>query len=185
MAALWLGEVVGRGVARGPPSPLRGGGRGEPGRLAGDGNDRLKGGNGDNVLVGGDGDDLLAGGGRDLLVGGTGADRILGNAEDAILIAGTTPYDGNESGLAAIMAEWTRADRNFQQRVDALMAGVGSAGRRQPGAAVRAGDRLTPEEIAALVCQRDRADSSHHCPHGRPTSLLFALHDLERQFRRV
>jgi DNA mismatch repair protein MutL len=52
-------------------------------------------------------------------------------------------------------------------------------------AAVRAGDRLTPEEIAALVRQRARADHSHHCPHGRPTSLLFTLHDLERQFRRV
>jgi len=52
-------------------------------------------------------------------------------------------------------------------------------------AAVRAGDRLTPEEIAALVRQRGRADNSHHCPHGRPTSLLFTLHDLERQFRRV
>src|SRR5262245_5419262 len=52
-------------------------------------------------------------------------------------------------------------------------------------AAVRAGDRLTPEEIAALVRQRGRADHSHHCPHGRPTSLLFSLHDLERQFRRA
>jgi len=52
-------------------------------------------------------------------------------------------------------------------------------------AAVRAGDRLTPEEIATLIRQRGRADHSHHCPHGRPTSLLFTLHDLESQFRRV
>ena len=51
--------------------------------------------------------------------------------------------------------------------------------------AVRAGDRLTAEEISALVGQRALADNSHHCPHGRPTSLLFTLHDLERQFRRV
>jgi DNA mismatch repair protein MutL len=51
--------------------------------------------------------------------------------------------------------------------------------------AVRAGDRLTAEEINALVRQRTLADNSHHCPHGRPTSLLFTLHDLERQFRRV
>ena len=50
---------------------------------------------------------------------------------------------------------------------------------------MRAGDRLTSEEIAALVCQRDRADSSHLCLHGRSTSLLLTLHDLERQFRRV
>jgi DNA mismatch repair protein MutL len=52
-------------------------------------------------------------------------------------------------------------------------------------AAVRAGDRLTPEQMAALVEQRRLADDTHHCPHGRPTALLFSRHDLERQFRRV
>jgi DNA mismatch repair protein MutL len=52
-------------------------------------------------------------------------------------------------------------------------------------AAVRAGDRLTPEQIAALIAQRELADDTHHCPHGRPTALLFSRHDLERQFRRV
>ncbi len=52
-------------------------------------------------------------------------------------------------------------------------------------AAVRAGDRLTSEQMAALVEQRQLADDTHHCPHGRPTALLFSRHDLERQFRRV
>jgi DNA mismatch repair protein MutL len=51
--------------------------------------------------------------------------------------------------------------------------------------AVRAGDRLSAEEIAALLEQRQLADDTHHCPHGRPTALLFSRHDLERQFRRV
>ena len=51
--------------------------------------------------------------------------------------------------------------------------------------AVRAGDRLTPEQMAALVEQRRLADDTHHCPHGRPTALLFSRHDLDRQFRRV
>ncbi len=52
-------------------------------------------------------------------------------------------------------------------------------------AAVRAGDRLTTEQMAALFEQRQLADDTHHCPHGRPTALLFSRHDLERQFRRV
>ncbi len=52
-------------------------------------------------------------------------------------------------------------------------------------AAVRAGDPLTSEEIAALVAQRQLADDTHHCPHGRPTALLFSRHDLDRQFRRT
>jgi DNA mismatch repair protein MutL len=52
-------------------------------------------------------------------------------------------------------------------------------------AAVRAGDRLTQEQIAALIEQRHLVDDTHHCPHGRPTALLFSKHDLDRQFRRV
>jgi DNA mismatch repair protein MutL len=51
--------------------------------------------------------------------------------------------------------------------------------------AVRAGDRLTPEEMTALAAQRSLADDTHHCPHGRPTALLFSRQELERQFRRV
>jgi DNA mismatch repair protein MutL len=52
-------------------------------------------------------------------------------------------------------------------------------------AAVRAGERLSPEQISDLLAQRHLADDHHHCPHGRPTALLFTRHDLERQFRRA
>jgi DNA mismatch repair protein MutL len=51
--------------------------------------------------------------------------------------------------------------------------------------AVRSGDRLTAEQIAALVAQRHLANDTHHCPHGRPTTLLFSRYELDRQFRRV
>jgi DNA mismatch repair protein MutL len=51
-------------------------------------------------------------------------------------------------------------------------------------AAVRAGDRLSPEMIAELLSQRELAQDSHHCPHGRPTSLRFSRRDLERYFER-
>jgi DNA mismatch repair protein MutL len=52
-------------------------------------------------------------------------------------------------------------------------------------AAVRAGDRLTAEAIRELLAQRELAQNSHHCPHGRPTSFRFTRHDLERHFKRV
>jgi DNA mismatch repair protein MutL len=52
-------------------------------------------------------------------------------------------------------------------------------------AAVKAGDRLTTEQIAALLDQRHLANDTHHCPHGRPTSLLFSRKDLDRQFGRT
>ena len=51
-------------------------------------------------------------------------------------------------------------------------------------AAVKAGDPLTADEIAALLAQRGRAERSSHCPHGRPTTLHLTLRDLERQFKR-
>ncbi|MBI2824321.1 MAG: DNA mismatch repair endonuclease MutL [Planctomycetia bacterium] len=52
-------------------------------------------------------------------------------------------------------------------------------------AAVKAGDRLTGEEIAALLEQRHLAQDTHHCPHGRPTALVFTREDLDRQFKRT
>ena len=52
-------------------------------------------------------------------------------------------------------------------------------------AAVKAGDPLSPEEITHLLKLRDMAEDSHHCPHGRPTSLLFSRSELDRQFKRT
>jgi DNA mismatch repair protein MutL len=52
-------------------------------------------------------------------------------------------------------------------------------------AAVRAGDVLTPEEVSALLAQRHLVEDTHHCPHGRPTALLFTRQELDRQFRRT
>jgi hypothetical protein len=52
-------------------------------------------------------------------------------------------------------------------------------------AAVKAGDRLSPEEIDYLMRLRAAAEDSHHCPHGRPTSLVFSRQELDRQFKRV
>ena len=52
-------------------------------------------------------------------------------------------------------------------------------------AAIKAGDWLSPEEVEALVSQRHLAQDSHHCPHGRPTALVFTRDDLDRQFKRI
>jgi DNA mismatch repair protein MutL len=52
-------------------------------------------------------------------------------------------------------------------------------------AAVKYGDHLTPEEVDSLLAQRHLAQDHHHCPHGRPTALVFTREDLDRQFRRI
>ncbi len=52
-------------------------------------------------------------------------------------------------------------------------------------AAIKAGQRLQPEEIEALLAQRHLIDDSHHCPHGRPTTLRLSREELDRQFGRL
>ncbi|MEX0726003.1 MAG: DNA mismatch repair endonuclease MutL [Planctomycetaceae bacterium] len=52
-------------------------------------------------------------------------------------------------------------------------------------AAVKAGQKLTPEEIESLLAQRHHIDDAHHCPHGRPTALVLSREILDRQFGRL
>lgn len=52
-------------------------------------------------------------------------------------------------------------------------------------AAIKSGQRLTPEEIDSLLRQRHLVDDAHHCPHGRPTALTLSQQELDRQFGRL
>ena len=51
-------------------------------------------------------------------------------------------------------------------------------------AAIKAGDRLQPEELAELLSFRETVERASNCPHGRPTTLRLSLKELERQFGR-
>jgi DNA mismatch repair protein MutL len=51
--------------------------------------------------------------------------------------------------------------------------------------AVKAGQPLSPTEIEALLDRGNLVANSHHCPHGRPTALVFTKADLEKQFGRT
>lgn len=52
-------------------------------------------------------------------------------------------------------------------------------------AAIKAGQKLTPEEILSLLAQRENVEDAHHCPHGRPTALILSREELDRQFGRL
>jgi DNA mismatch repair protein MutL len=52
-------------------------------------------------------------------------------------------------------------------------------------AAIKAGDPLSQDEVDALVRDRRDVPDAHHCPHGRPTSLVLSRQELDRQFRRI
>jgi DNA mismatch repair protein MutL len=51
-------------------------------------------------------------------------------------------------------------------------------------AAIKAGDKMSEQELASLLAKRDQIERSSNCPHGRPTTLRLSLKDLERQFGR-
>ncbi len=52
-------------------------------------------------------------------------------------------------------------------------------------AAVKANQKLSADEVNALLARRHLAANTHHCPHGRPTALIFTKAELERQFGRI
>ncbi len=52
-------------------------------------------------------------------------------------------------------------------------------------AAIKSGDRLSRDEIDALLEHRQYCRDAHHCPHGRPTALVFSRDDLDRKFKRI
>ena len=52
-------------------------------------------------------------------------------------------------------------------------------------AAVKAGDALTAEEIKSLLESWHYCQDSHHCPHGRPSALVFSRDELDKQFQRT
>ncbi|MFC1821393.1 DNA mismatch repair endonuclease MutL [Thermodesulfobacteriota bacterium] len=51
--------------------------------------------------------------------------------------------------------------------------------------AIRAGMRLSSEEMVRLLTQLSEADLPTNCPHGRPVSRLFSFSEIEKMFKRV
>jgi len=91
----------------------------------GSGDDRLNAGGGGAVLLGGTGNDFLQGNtGNDILIGGLDADVLIRGPDEDILIGGTTIYDGNDSALLSLLAEWT-SSRTFAERVTNTHSGAG------------------------------------------------------------
>src|SRR5262249_12453124 len=54
--------------------------------------------------------------------GGLGADTLSGGSDDDLLLAGTTDQ-GSRAALDALMAEWTRTDATYAERVGHLRDG--------------------------------------------------------------
>jgi DNA mismatch repair protein MutL len=105
-----------------------------------------------------------------------GGGTILISSYPAML-ANMPPAEVLRELLERILAEAKRPDR--RDLLDELLHTIACK------AAIKAGDRLAPEEISALLEQRRLIADAHHCPHGRPTALVFTREELDRQFKRL
>ena len=105
-----------------------------------------------------------------------GGDTVLITAYPAML-ANQNPADTLRGIVDLLMAEGRTPDA--RDMVDELLHMISCK------AAVKAGDKLTPEEIDDLLLHRELCQDAHHCPHGRPTALVFSRDELDRRFKRI
>jgi len=111
-----------------------------------------------------------------VLVEPFGGDTVLVSSYPAML-ANLSPAEVLRDLVDKLLSGGKRPDR--RDLVDELLHMISCK------AAIKAGDRLSGEEIAALLEQRHLAQDTHHCPHGRPTALVFTRDELDRQFKRT
>ena len=104
-----------------------------------------------------------------------GGDTVLLSGYPAML-ANLNPADMLRALLERILAEVKRPDR--RDLLDELLHTIACK------AAIKAGDRLAPRRSPRCLEQRHLVDDAHHCPHGRPTALVFTREELDRQFKR-
>ena len=69
--------------------------------------------------------------------------------------------------------------RRVDGRLDKLLTMMACKG------AVKAGQRLSAEQIRRILEQRAEAGPADTCPHGRPTSILLTRRELDKQFHRT
>jgi DNA mismatch repair protein MutL len=79
------------------------------------------------------------------------------------------------SDAARQMAEGARPGQPLREAVAARIACHGS---------IRGSQVLGPDELSALLRDLQEAEDPEHCPHGRPTRVLFSLDELKKLFKR-
>ncbi|MQT13812.1 DNA mismatch repair endonuclease MutL [Segnochrobactrum spirostomi] len=92
---------------------------------------------------------------------------VLGQTDAAALVR----------DLVDEIAEWDRAT-GLEERLNRIASTMACHG------SVRAGRRMRPEEMDALLREMEATPNSGTCNHGRPTFIALSLADIERLFGR-
>jgi DNA mismatch repair protein MutL len=93
-----------------------------------------------------------------------------------VLLMKRTDWDRFVSELIAELEEGDLEQGSVLDKVLSLMACHG---------ALRAGHRLTQEEMTRLLGQLEEMDLPTNCPHGRPIFRHFTFREIEKMFKRI
>jgi DNA mismatch repair protein MutL len=100
---------------------------------------------------------------------------------NSFLITGVPQEVGGKQDVAEIILNLIRDIQNFG-KATGLKDITASLSCH---AAVKAGDRLSLDEMNTLLLQLLRTTNPYLCPHGRPTLIKFTLDELKRKFERT
>jgi DNA mismatch repair protein MutL len=124
--------------------------------------------------------------------------RVAAVARDHLDAIGAAGFEVEPFGEDALLARAVPAALADRDPLGVLVRALGSLADEAPPAdwrerlailfachsAIRAGDRLSVEEMAALLDRLGEADLCLACSHGRPTAILLSHHQLAREFGR-
>ncbi|MDW7773392.1 MAG: DNA mismatch repair endonuclease MutL [Desulfobulbaceae bacterium] len=94
------------------------------------------------------------------------------------LVASVDPADLLFETLDKIASAGNDKSSGIAARIDNLLSSMACK------AAIKAGDRLAPEEMLKLLEQMQASEFFSHCPHGRPVVKVFSEKDIEKWFNR-
>ncbi|MDR2437987.1 MAG: DNA mismatch repair endonuclease MutL [Planctomycetaceae bacterium] len=105
-----------------------------------------------------------------------GGETMLISAFPSIL-SKTPPMEILMSLLEPLLEAGKKLDRT--EMLDGLLHSMACK------AAIKAGDQLRSDAISQLIMLAEKEVNAHHCPHGRPSILLFSCEELDKMFKRT
>ena len=94
-----------------------------------------------------------------------------------ILLAKATPLDFVQDLIDLLIDKGTMLDT--ERLLDEVLNMAACK------AAIKAGQKLSDNEMEQLLADRETVECASRCPHGRPTTIKFSINDLEKQFKRT